>query len=226
MRAKFILLAAMATILVSLPVLSSAGNVELTPYAGYRWSSMLNGTYVNLEDGIELENLDFESGATFGLWFDYRVDNRLLLELTAEGFPTKMVGSNTDTGEKTDAFDVVLYYFQVGLQYEIIEYGVSAEDVKIRPFISGALGSTWFDPADDRTRTAKFNAAFALGFKFMFNERLGLRTQGRYMWTYMDASSNYFCTGDGTGTGTQCTVFPDSESLSQIDITLGLIITL
>ena len=115
---------------------------------------MLNGTYVNLEDGTKLENLDFESGATFGLWFDYRIDNRLLLELTAEGFPTKMVGSNTDTGEKTDAFDVVLYYFQVGLQYEIIEYGVSAEDVKIRPFISGALGSTWFDPADDLTPVA------------------------------------------------------------------------
>jgi hypothetical protein len=230
MRAKYYLLAAMATILVSLPVLSSAGDIELTPYAGYRWSSMLNGTYVDTQDengnDVRLENLDFDSGAAFGLWLDWRVDNRVLLELTAEGFPTKMVGTNTDTGEKTDAFDIVLYYFQIGIQYEIIEYGVSAEDVKIRPFISAGIGSTWFDPADNRTSTAKMNAAFAVGFKFMFNERLGLRTQGRYMWTYMGASNDYFCTGDGTGTGEQCTVFPTSESLSQIDITLGLIITL
>ena len=226
MRAKYTLWAITALVVISAPLVTSARNIELTPYAGYRWSSALTGTSTELQDGTILENLDFESGAIFGLWFDYRIDNRLMLELTAEGFPTKMQGTNTDTREKSDAFDVVLYYFQLGLHYEIIEYGVAAEEVKIRPFVYGGVGSTWFDPAGDRKSNAKFNVAFAIGFKFMFNERLGLRTQGRYFWTYMNASNDYFCTGDGTGGGEQCTIFPTTESLSQIDLTLGLIITL
>jgi outer membrane protein W len=226
MRANLILLAAIAALLISIPELTSAKGIELTPYAGYRSSGALNSTTVTLDDGTMLENFDFESGAIFGLWFNFRVDNRLKIELNVEGFPSKVQGTDTSTKQKTDAFDVVLYYLQIGLHYEIIEYGVSAEDVKIRPFVYAGLGSTIFDPAGDRSSNAKFNAAFAVGFKFMFNDRLGLRTQGRYMWTYMNASNDYFCTGDGTGYGEQCTIFPTSESLSQIDLTLGLIITL
>jgi hypothetical protein len=226
MRANLILLAAIAVLLISKPELSSARDIELTPYAGYRWSSALTSTTVQVDEDLSLDNLDFESGAIFGLWFNFRVDNRLKIELNVEGFPTKMQGTDTNTREKTDAFDMVLYYFQIGLHYEIIEYGVSAEDVKIRPFIYGGLGSTVFDPAGDRSSNAKFNVAFAVGFKFMFNDRLGLRTQGRYMWTYMNASNDYFCSPDGSAGGQQCTVFPTSESLSQIDLTLGLIITL
>jgi hypothetical protein len=226
MRAKYTLWAITVLIVATAPVLSSARNIELTPYAGFRWSGQLTGTTVEDDKGNLLENIDFESGAIFGLWFDYRVDNRLMLELTAEGFPSKVQGTNTTTREKSDAFDVVLYYLQIGLHYEIIEYGVAAEDVKIRPFVYGGLGSTWFDAAEDRSSNARFNAAFAVGFKFMLSERLGLRTQGRYIWTYMNAANDYWCTGDGTGVGEKCTVFPTSESLSQIDITLGLIITL
>jgi len=226
MKTKYTLWLITALVVISAPLGSSARNIELTPYGGFRWSSQLTGTRTEDDKGNKLENLDFESGAIFGLWFDYRVDNRLNLELTTEGFPSKLQGTNTDTREKSDAFDVVSYCFQIGLQYEIIEYGVAAEDVRIRPFVYGGLGSTWLDAAGDRSSNAKFNVAFAVGSKFMFNERLGLRTQGRYLWTYLNASNDYFCTGDGTGIGEKCTIFPTSESLNQIDLTLGLIITL
>ncbi|MGD8413710.1 MAG: outer membrane beta-barrel protein [Candidatus Latescibacterota bacterium] len=219
-------MAATALLLLSTPGLSTARNIEITPYAGYRASSALSSTTVQLSDGSMLENFDFESGAIFGLWFDYRVQNRLMIELTAEGFPSKVTGNELSSGESVDAFDVVLYYFQVGLHYEIIEYGVSAEDVKIRPFISGGLGSTVMDAEGNRSTNALLNFSFAVGFKFMLNDRLGLRTQGRYFWTYMNAANDYFCQPDGTGRGTQCVIFPTSESLNQIDITLGLIITL
>jgi outer membrane protein W len=225
MRAKYTLLATIALFVIAAPLLASADNIELTPYAGFRWSSQLTGTSLETDEGDTIENLDFESGAIFGLWFDYRIQNRLMLELTAEGFPSKIQGTNIDTREKTDAFDVVLYYFQLGLHYEIIEYGVTAEEVKIRPFVYGGVGSTVFDAAGDHSTNTKLNVAFAVGFKFMFNERLGLRTQGRYFWTYMNASNDYWCTGDGAG-GEKCTVFPTSESLNQIDLTLGLLITL
>jgi hypothetical protein len=206
--------------------MSTARNIEITPYAGYRASGALSSTTVQLGDGQSLEDLDFESGALFGLWFDYRLQDRLMFELTAEGFPSKVQGNDASSGESVDAFDVVLYYFQVGLHYEIFEYGVSAEDVKIRPFISGGLGSTVMDAESDRSTNALMNFSFAAGFKFMLNERLGLRTQGRYFWTYMNAANDYFCQPDGTGVGTQCVIFPTSESLNQIDITIGLIITL
>jgi outer membrane protein W len=221
-RAKYALLATAAVLMTAAPRLWAARNIEISPYAGYRWSSALSGTSAELEDGTMMENLDFESGAAFGLRFDYRVENRLMLELTAEGFPSRLEGTQSPSGEKSDAFEVVLYYLQLGLQYEIIEYGVAVEEVRIRPFVYAGLGSTWFDPAGDRKSNARLNAAFAAGFKFMLNERLGLRAQGRYIWTYIRASNDYFCTGGGE----QCTVFPVSVSLSQIDLTLGLIITL
>ena len=226
MRAKYTLWAITALVVISAPVMSSAGKVELTPYVGYRWSSQLTGTVVEDSDGNSFENIDFKSGATFGLWLDLRVGERLNLELLGEIFPSKIQGTSVETGAKTDVFDINLYYFQVGLQYEIVEYGVAAEDVKIRPFVYGGLGSTWMDPSGDRKSNARFNAAGAVGFKYMITELIGLRLQGRYIWTYMKASNDYWCTGDGTGTGEQCTVFPTSESLSQIDLTLGLIFAL
>lgn len=46
------------------------------------------------------------------------------------------------------------------------------------------------------------------------------------LWTYLNASSDCFCTGDGTGIGEKCTVFPTTEYLNQIDPTIGLIVTL
>jgi hypothetical protein len=226
MKVKFTMPAAVALMIVVAPGLLFARSIELTPYGGYKASSALSGTSIELRDGTTLDDIDFESGATFGLLFNYRLENRLLLEVNAEGFPTKLKGVDRESGAKSEAFELVMYYLQLGLEYEVIEYGVSAEEVKIRPFIFGGLGSTWFNPAGDRKGNARFNVAFAVGFKFMFNERLGLRTQGRYVWTYMNASNEYFCTGDGTGYGQECTVFPTSESLSQIDLTVGLIITL
>jgi len=224
MRVKYTLLAIVVLAVIAAPVLSSAQKLELTPYAGYRWTSQLTGTTISSSTGDEYENIDFKSGAFFGLWFDIDVAERLQLELVAEGFPSSVQGTDVATRQKTDAYDITLYYFQLGLLYEIIEAGVSKDLVKVRPFITGALGSTVFDAAGARSSEVKFSASFALGFKTMFNQRLGLRTQGRYMYTYMNASNDYFCTGDGTGTGEQCTIFPTSESLSQIDVSLGLII--
>jgi hypothetical protein len=212
-----------ALLLTIVPASTWAQKFELTPYAGYRWTSTINDATATYRDNRITSNIDFKSGAFFGLWFDIELLERLQLEVTAEGFPTTMQG-NTSTGEKSDVFDVNLYYFQLGLLYEIIEAGVSKDLVKVRPFIVGALGSTTFDPSGDFQTETKFNASFALGFKTFFNQRFGLRIQGRYMWTYMAASNDYFCTGTGSGTGTQCTIFPTSTSLSQIDIGLGLII--
>lgn len=221
---KYTLLTAVVVAVIAAPLLASAQKFELTPYAGFRWTSTMGGTTVTAADGTELSNIDFESGAFFGLWFDIDLLEQLQLEVVAEGFPTSMQATDTDTGARTDVYDISMYYFQLGLLYEIIETGVSKEQIKVRPFIMGALGSTVFDPAGGRDGDGRFSASFALGFKTMFNQRLGLRTQGRYMWTYMSAGTDYFCTGTGTGYGEQCTVFPTSESLSQIDISLGLIV--
>jgi hypothetical protein len=130
---------------IAAPLLASAQKFELTPYAGYRWTSSMGGTSVTTSGGTELTNIDFESGAFFGLWFDIDLLERLQLEVVAEGFPTTMQATDSDTGARTDVYDVSLYYFQLGLLYEIIEAGVSKELIKVRPFIMGALGSTVFD---------------------------------------------------------------------------------
>ncbi len=213
-----------ALLLTIVPASTWAQKFELTPYAGYRWSSKFQNASATLADQRVTENIDIKSGAFFGLWFDIELLERVQLEVTAEGFPTTMQGSISGTGEKSDVFDVNLYYFQLGLLYEIIEAGVSKDLIKVRPFITGALGSTTFDPSGDYQTETKFGLSFALGFKIFFNQRFGMRVQGRYMYTYMNASNDYFCTGTGTGTGTQCTIFPESESLNQIDIGLGFII--
>jgi len=224
MKKLYFLMAVLTAFVLVAPTLAHAQKFEITPYAGYRWTSQINGTTITLPDGTTLSNLDFESGMLYGLWLDARVQPRLMLELVLEGMPTKIQGTDDTTGKKTDAYDFNLYYFQLGLLYEIIEAGIAAEQVKVRPFIMGALGMTMFDPAGDRATNSRFSASFAMGFKTMFSQRLGLRVQGRYMWTYMSAGNDYFCTGTGTGVGEQCTLFPTTESLSQIDLTLGLII--
>jgi hypothetical protein len=209
---------------VVVPALARAQSFELTPYAGYRSSSQINGTTVETVDRTILQNIDFKNGAVFGLWFDITLRPRLQVEIIGEGMPTTIQGTNDTTGKMTDAYDITLYHFQLGLLYEIIETGIATDQVKVRPFVMGALGTTVFDPSGDRGGESRFSASFGVGFKTMFSERLGVRVQGRYMWTHMNAGNNYFCTGTGAGVGEQCTVFPASESLDQIDITAGLVI--
>jgi hypothetical protein len=223
MKKLSLTIVAVALLLTVVPASTWAQNIELTPYAGYRWTSSITNATATYGNNTITSNIDFKSGAFFGLFFDIDLLERLQLEVTAEGFPTTMRG-NLSTGETSDVFDVNLYYFQLGVLYEIIEAGVSKDLIKVRPFIAGALGSTTFDPSGDFQGDTRFNASFSMGFKSFFNQRFGLRIQGRYMWTYMSASNDYFCTGTATGTGTQCTIFPTSTSLSQIDILLGFII--
>ena len=212
----------LALITVVAPSILWAQAFELTPYLGYRWSSQIDGGEFEV-NGHTLTHHDFQSAVNFGLWFDVRLASRVMLEIMAESMPTTFEAWDDSSPKNEASFDVTFYYFQLGLLYEIIEAGIDAADVKVRPFILGSLGSTVFDPGGDRQSNARFSASFALGFKNMFTERFGLRVQGRYMWTYLNASNDYWCPDTASPTA-GCNVYPTSVSLSQIDITAGLII--
>jgi hypothetical protein len=223
MKPERLILILVAVCVITAPVLSFAQQMELTPYVGYRWTSQIKGgTYTTPDDRV-LTNHDFKSAPNFGLTFDIRLMERLMLEFMGEAMPTTFRAEDDATPKNTGEFDVNLYYIHIGLLYEILEQGISGEDVKVRPFIMGSLGSTIADGEGDIESEMLFSAAFALGFKSMFNNWFGLRFQGRYMYTYLAAANDYWCTGDGTGLGENCTVYPSSTSLSQIDVTLGAI---
>ena len=223
MRMKHTILLLVAMIVVTAPVITSAQQMELTPYVGYRWTSQVNGgTYV-LDDGSELTNHDFESAVNFGLTFDIRLGNRLMLEFMGEGMPTKFQATDDSKPQRSAEIDVTFYYIHLGLMYEIIEEGINAADVKTVPFLLGSIGSTLVDGEGDVSTDARFSAAFSLGFKSFINNWFGIRVQGRYMYTYLASGNDYWCSGDGTGLGENCTVYPTATELSQIDVTLGAI---
>lgn len=222
---KKLILTAIAYAITTIAVPSAlwAEALELTPYFGYRWSSQINGGELEV-DGHTLTHHDFNSSVNFGLWADIRLLPRLMLEIMAEALPTTFEAWDDARPKNEASFDINLYYFHAGLLYEIIEYGVEAADVKVRPYVLGSLGTTILDPSgSERDNAAKFSASFAVGFKNMFTERIGLRLQGRYMWTYLNSANDYWCP-ETPNPSAGCTVFPSSVSLSQIDMTAGLIV--
>ena len=108
--------------------------------------------------------------------------------------------------------DVDLY--QAAIHYEFYQ----PEDADLKMYVLGSLGAISLRPKDTFASTTKFAGAFGLGAKGYFNDRFGVRLQGRL------ALSN-FGRGDVLcELNDNCYIPPDFVWLYVGDITMGLIV--
>ncbi len=166
------------TIILSLTLLAQDSKIEITPTAGYTFSSRSNWAYADM---------DLRDNYSVGLALDVRIQQEILLELMYH---------NVSTDLNTTVYSGIIgsEYFTTPLTVEYYHIGGVTEfsSDKVRPFTVLTVGGTRFHPTSEtksssgsfdalNSDTWAFSASLGGGAKIMLSDRIGLRLQGRLM---------------------------------------------
>jgi len=139
--------------------------IELTPISGYS----LNG-HVNLYRA----KFKMDNAAHYGGIISVEVAPGLLGEFSYTRSKTTAKYEDFLTGDKTN-YDMAIDYFQLGGVKEL-------KKGPVVPFGMASLGITWFNMTTHGVSDhVSFSAALGGGIKFFFNDRIGIRMQGRLL---------------------------------------------
>ena len=178
-----------------------ATGIEITPVIGFRGGGQFS-------EKTSADQMKFDEGPVAGLILAFDMDGRSFIELSFMHQQTEMFPKRD--GSPLTSFDkVYINDVQLGGHYMWEKKG------PFKPFIRGSLGFTQFDPASPDTDD-EINFSFALGggAKTYFSKHIGLRLDGRALFSTL-GSGEQFCTStcmDVSGT-----------IVLQIEATVGLI---
>jgi len=92
----------------------------------------------------------------------------------------------------TSSGDGGLFEIEQGQLLGSVVYQWGAEESKVRPFVLGGLGATFFE-ADDIPSETKLAWAVGGGAKLFFHRKLGIKLQAKYNPTLLNDESSDFC---------------------------------
>ena len=191
---------ALALLLGMSPLL--AQKVEITPFGGYQMGGSIE---------VLAGTLRIKDNWNFGVILDYTL---------RPGFQLELIYSHQDSElrlkqpllEPIYLMDVAVEYYHIGALREL-------KGGKVRPFVTGTVGVTHFNPkAAGLSSEWRFSANVGLGVKVFPSERIGLRLQGRLMLPIINGGADFFV-GPGGGY-----VIASGEILVQWDVSAGLIL--
>lgn len=190
-------------LLLPAPVRAEQG-VELTPFAGFRFGG-------GFEDNVAGVDLDVREGAGFGLIFDIQADAEAQYELFYGFQGTRLETEGLFGG--TPLFDLDIHYLHIGGTYVL-------PGEKVRPFVAGGLGLTFFVPqgAGPGSET-RFSVSLGGGAKVPFSKRVGLRLEARGFLTILPESTEIFCVSAG---GAACDVRVQGDVFGQVQLLAGI----
>jgi opacity protein-like surface antigen len=183
---------------------AQAGRFELTPFVGTR----VGGDFDDIETPL-ISEVEIDDGSSFGVVFDVSFGESWQLEILASSQPTELMAEGTISGQ----VDIDVNHFHVGGAYQFRD---SLDSV--RPFVAASLGSTQFDPDGALDSESKFSLSLGGGVKYHFNDRLGVRVQGRFTTTEINDDDEVYCDPF------VCYVVEDSNFLNQTELSAGLIV--
>ena len=174
---------------------------EASGLAGYTPSAALEN------QAPELNSLDIGGGFTWGLQVGRLFTPRLGTELLwTQQASALTVG--------TDAGVADLFTMTIGQLHGDVVYHLGATDARLRPFVFGGMGATFFS-ADDLESETKFSFGLGAGVKYFYWDAIGLRAHFRYKPTMMnDEDAADFCDPFGFCQG----------SLPQVEFAAGALI--
>jgi opacity protein-like surface antigen len=203
---KSLLLAILACLVLQTgTALAQVQGVELIPFGGYRFSSGLNS--------IQGVNIDVKDGAAFGVAIDGRMAYNTAVELYYGHWRGDVeVRDNllgrTVTGE-LGRDDIMIN----GVWYAMRPGAMT------RPYFTAGLGCAIYS-APGASTTGRFAWDIGAGLRHDFNERMGLRIDGRYMPTWVTTGNSVWCDPF------YCYPVSSGEFFDQFELTGGLIIKL
>lgn len=178
-----------------------AQELEITPTVGYFWGGHVRTYYGEIELGNDMN---------YGLTIDYSTAPGTQFEIS--WFISQAKASYFEYGYDfgTDERDLTTNYIHLGVTQEM-NYGEA-----FRPFGTFTLGTTIFD-TEENYAVWRFSMALGAGMKYYFNERIGLRAQGRFLLPMYFGGGYYGYYGYGVST---------SSAVAQWDVSGGLIIVI
>jgi hypothetical protein len=178
--------------------------VELTPFAGFRFG----GGFTDNTTGFDL---DVDEGESFGLILGLQADHESDYELFYSLQKTDLKGEGVLSGDTLFALDI--HYLHIGGTYLF-------PGEKVRPFISGGLGITYFSP--DRPGVDSeiyFSLSLGSGAKIPISKRVGLRFEARGFLTILPDDTEIFCVSSG---GAACAVRVHGDVFGQVLLLAGI----
>ena len=183
---------------------AQARQLELTPFVGTR----VGGDFDDIQTPL-INDVEIDDGASFGLVFDVGFGENWQLEFLGSSQATELIAEGTISGK----VDIDVNHYHVGGAYQFRD---SLEP--LRPFVAFSLGATQFDPDGALDSESKFSFSLGGGVKYHFNDRLGVRVQGRFTSTEINDDDEVFCDPF------VCYVVEDTNFLNQTELSAGLVI--
>jgi opacity protein-like surface antigen len=167
----------LALLLVAVP--ASAQRFEAAGLFGYTTAGSLEPV------ARELESYEIGGGFTWQGQFDYFLTPHLGVEASwAQREGALTLSTSAGTGE--------LFEIDMRQLFGSVVYQWGASESKVRPFVLGGLGATFFE-ADDIPSETKLAWAAGGGAKLFLHRKLGIKVQAKFNPTLLDDESSDFC---------------------------------
>ena len=158
---------------------------EFGAFGGYAWTDSRE-TVVQIGNNLQTLQADVDDSGLWGITADFDTKRGTQAEI----FYQRQDGQLTvrGTGSLDQQIDTAVEYIQVG--------GLGGYPRgNVRPYGSLTLGATHFSydssPELQKDDEWKFSMVFGFGAKMYLNEKLGLRMDGRFPWTFTDGQDFY-----------------------------------
>jgi hypothetical protein len=182
--------------------LSAQRGAELTAFGGYQVGGKLE---------VQEGDLRISDNPNFGVILNVPVQSGGQAELLWAHQETNLQLTDRTTGVQTELFPMSVDYFQLGGLLEADRSG------RMRAYGMGTLGATLFSPqGTDRSSEWRFSGGFGVGAKSFLNERVGIRTEARLMFTLINGAGSIWCGGGG------CLTNVSGTAIAQLLLTAGL----
>jgi hypothetical protein len=173
---------------------------EVTPFAGYQWGGGLS---------VEGGQLSIPSGPSYGAIVGMRVRSDAVAEFVYNREQTTLSYRPDSTGLSQNLADMAVQYFQLG---GTVDLGTN----RTRPFVSGLLGLTWFDPSGGYSGTTRFSGGLGIGIHPPLSRKVGLRLEAKGWLNFFNGSGSIFCSSGG------CIVQGSASAMGQGEVVGGL----
>src|SRR5262245_55161073 len=183
----------------------NAGEIEVSPFIGYRFSGGFDVT------DLELARIDLKSGVSFGASSGYIMKDSYQFEFMWARQKTELEGELLNGGTQTKIADANLDQYHFDFLYNFGE-----PNKQFRPFFLAGVGASHLDPDGDVTGFTKVSYDLGAGIKYYLGPKWGLRLQGRYTPTYISSTDNQIiCDQFGCFLGT------DRHYINQGEVSAG-----
>ena len=195
---------ALLSILLLVPGLAGAQDLEISLLGGYRGGGELEGD----ENALFDEDVDIDGSGTYGARLGVHINRSFQIELMASRQESEFEVDEELFGEDRALLDVELDYYHVGILWQ-------SHAGQVQPYGVVSLGIGRISPdlptIDDEER---LSASVGGGVKILMNRHVGFRFEGRLFWTDISEEDDDF--------GDNCCDLDYGDDLYQGEVTAGL----